>query len=120
MLAVSLVLAAFGGVGVNAQNPPLVVGVQVLLTVAELGLGMLAFALAIGSTPPRFAPLAVALMSASTVAVNLLSSRPDEVRWLILIALGAVSVVCLAVYAVFFRVTLGLLGRPVEVSARRH
>lgn len=117
MLAGSLVLTALGAVGLSNRDPSVWVGVQVGLTMAEAGLGMGVFGLMLGSTPPRFAPLTVALMAATgTLATQLVVALPD-LRVPVLVVVGLISVAALTVYSVFFRFTLGPLGRE-EPAAR--
>lgn len=71
----------------------------------------------LGSTPPRFAPLTVALMAATgTLATQLVVALPD-LRVPVLVVVGLISVAALTVYSVFFRFTLGPLGRE-EPAAR--
>lgn len=121
MLTLSFVFTGLGMVGLKNRDPSVWILVQVVLTAAEVGLGMLVFALALGSTPPRFAPLSVAMISSTTVAVNFLASQPDNVRLPVLVVLGVTSVLALGLFAVLFRFTLGPLGRaetlgPAEVA----
>lgn len=119
VLGLSFLCTGGGVPGLKNHDPSLWMVVQVVLTMAEVGLGMLVFALALGSTPPRFAPLSVAMLSVTAVPVSAVASQPENVRLVVLVVLGVISVLSLGLYAVLFRVTLGPLGRAETVSPLR-
>jgi hypothetical protein len=114
VLAVLLLSLAFAGsaaVGIENRDPSTQVAVQVVLAMAEVGLGMLVYALMLGTTPPRFAPLAVAISSGTgAFMTNVMASQPSHLRPSLVLAFGAIGVVAFGVFSVLFRRTLGPLG----------
>lgn len=116
VLGLSFLCTGGGVLGLKNHDPSLWMVVQVVLTMAEVGLGMLVFALAVGSTPPRFAPLSVAMLSVTAATVNFVASQAENVRFALLVVLGVISVLSLGLFAGLFRFTLGPLGRAETVS----
>lgn len=117
VLTLAFVTTWAGLVGVKNREPSTWVLVQVVLTAAEVGLGLLVYALALGSTTPRLAPLSVALLSTSGAAVTFFVSRSEDMRQPALVVFGVIGLLSLAFFAVLLRFTLGPLGRAETVSA---
>ncbi len=110
LLVVGLGLCGAGAVGLNQRDSAVWVGLQAVLTFAEIGLALVVFALAVASLPQRFAPVAVAIVGASPRIASALAGRP-EWQTTALGVLGFVSFVTVAMFAVLSPLTLGMLGQ---------
>jgi hypothetical protein len=107
----ALVAALGGALGVDARDPTRWLAAQVALTVGECGLGMGAYALALGSLPPRLAPLAMAVMSGAATLVTHFVGRHAEARAPVLVVLGVLALGSFAGFAVCaLRPALSQLG----------